>query len=307
MKGNECEVAYNATLMALLWNSIATKKTVLLNKSLLHLPTKPREATWINYIRCHDDIGLGFDDNDIYSIGWDAKEHKAFLLDYYCQKLDWSPAKGLMFMYNPKNGDGRITGSAASLLGLEKGLENKDKKLISQALIKIITMHSVILSYGGMPLIYAGDEIGTLNDYSYQSENGKRDDGRWVNRPKQDWQVIAQLENSHTPQSHIFHSLKKLINIRKNNPIFADHNNLILHQHHNPHLMIYERTSPEHNGFLVICNFDDHIHGIEKSWLEKIGFGEDKELKDLVTGKAIHLQSNHLEIGASEFYWILRN
>ena len=307
MKGNECEVAYNATLMALLWNSIATKKTVLLNKSLEHLPKKPKEATWINYIRCHDDIGLGFDDNDIYSIGWDAQEHRKFLLHYYCQKLDWSPAKGLMFMYNPKNGDGRITGSAASLLGLEKGLENKDEKLISQALTKIITMHSIILSYGGMPLIYAGDEIGTLNDYSYQEEKGKSDDSRWVNRPKQDWKVIAQLEKGNTPQAHIFHSLKKLIEIRKSNPIFADNNNLILHHHHNPHLLIYERTSKDQNGLLVICNFDDHVHGVEKSWLEKIGFGEEKELTDLVSGQPIPLQSNHLEIGANEFYWIASN
>lgn len=307
MKGNECEVAYNATLMALLWNSIATKKTVLLNKSLQHLPKKPREATWINYIRCHDDIGLGFDNNDIYSIGWDAQEHRKFLLQYYCQKLDWSPAKGLMFMYNPKNGDGRITGSAASLLGLEKGLEHKDEKLVSQAITKIITMHSIILSYGGMPLIYAGDEIGALNDYSYQLENGKKDDSRWVNRPKQNWKIVANLAQGNTPQAHIFHSLKKLIEIRKNHSIFADSNNLILHQHHNPHLMIYERTSTDLTGLLVICNFDDHVHGIEKSWLEKIGFGEDKDLIDMFSGQALHLQSNHLEIGANDFYWILRN
>ena len=168
-------------------------------------------------------------------------------------------------------------------------------------------MHSIILSYGGMPLIYAGDEIGTLNDYSYQSENAKKDDSRWVNRPKQDWQVIDNLEQGNTPQAHIYHSLKKLIGIRKNNPVFADHNNLILHQHHNPHLMVYERTSTDHTGLLVICNFDDHVHGVEKSWLEKIGYGEDEEPTNLVSGEPLRLQSNHLEIGANEFYWIIRN
>ncbi|MGY8914857.1 MAG: alpha amylase, partial [Flavobacteriales bacterium] len=89
--------------------------------------------------------------------------------------------------------------------------------------------------------------------------------------------------------------------------IFADHNNLILHQHHNPHLMIYERTSIDNSGLLVICNFDDHVHGIEKSWLEKIGYGEDKALKDIVSVQPLRLQGNHLEIGANEFYWILRN
>ncbi|MBT8300436.1 MAG: alpha amylase, partial [Maribacter sp.] len=140
MKGNECEIAYNATLMALLWDAIATKKTALLYKNLQNLPKKPKEATWVNYLRCHDDIGLGFDDRYIHEIGWDAKKHRKFLLDYYCQNIDWSPAKGEVFMYNPKNGDGRITGSCASLLGLEKALEQKNKAQINQAIDKIIML-----------------------------------------------------------------------------------------------------------------------------------------------------------------------
>jgi amylosucrase len=186
-KGNECEIAYNATLMALLWNSIATKKTHLLYKNLMNLPSKPIEGTWINYIRCHDDIGLSFDDRYIYEVGWDATLHRKFLLDYYCQKLDWSPAMGQVFMYNPKNGDGRITGSAASLLGLEKGLDQNNEELIKLAVNKILMLHAIILSYGGIPMIYAGDEIGTLNDYSYLKNKDLKEDNRWANRPKQDW------------------------------------------------------------------------------------------------------------------------
>jgi len=127
-RGNECEIAYNASLMALLWNSIATKKTQLLYKSLMHVPPKPQDCTWINYIRCHDDIGLGYENHLIQELGWNPEMHRKFLLDYYCQRLDWSPATGLLFMYNPKTGDGRITGSAASLLGLEKAIKTKTKR-----------------------------------------------------------------------------------------------------------------------------------------------------------------------------------
>ena len=203
-KGNECEVAYNATLMALLWDAIATKKTVLLYKNLEDLPIKPMEATWINYVRCHDDIGLGFEDHHIYAIGWDAKSHRKFLLDYYCQNIEWSPAVGVVFMFDPKTGDGRITGSCASLLGLEKALEKNEKESIQLAVAKIIMIHGIILSYGGIPLIYAGDEIGTLNDYSYLEDKDKKEDSRWINRPRQDWKTIASLDDKASHQSKIF-------------------------------------------------------------------------------------------------------
>ncbi|MGB5554871.1 MAG: alpha-amylase family glycosyl hydrolase, partial [Flavobacteriaceae bacterium] len=156
LKGNECEIAYNATLMALLWDAIATKKTMLLYKNLENLPEKPSEATWINYIRCHDDIGLGFEDHYINEVGWEAKTHRKFLLDYYCQAYPGSPSKGLIFMYDPKTGDGRITGSTASLLGLEKALTENNQEKIQLSIAKIELLYGIILSYGGIPLIYAG-------------------------------------------------------------------------------------------------------------------------------------------------------
>jgi amylosucrase len=115
LEGNECEIAYHATFMACLWNSVATSKSLLLSASLRKMPPKPQSGTWINYIRCHDDIGLGFENAHIEALGWNPQTHRKFLLDYYCQRLEWSPAKGAVFMYNPATGDGRITGTAASL------------------------------------------------------------------------------------------------------------------------------------------------------------------------------------------------
>ena len=57
----ECEIAYNASLMALLWDAVATKNANLLNLGVKNLPNKLDRATWLNYVRCHDDIGLGLD------------------------------------------------------------------------------------------------------------------------------------------------------------------------------------------------------------------------------------------------------
>ncbi len=236
LKGNECEVAYNASLTALLWNSIATKKTSLLHKSLEEIPPKPVDGIWVNYIRCHDDIVLGYDDDFIRAIGWSPSEHRSFLLDYYSRGLEWSPAKGLMFMYNPKNGDGRITGSAASLLGLEKALEQKDTTKINHAVSKILILHGIILSYGGIPLIYAGDEIGTLNDYSFTKDDDHKNDSRWINRPMQDWKTI---ENH---RSQIFKGLKKMIQLRKKLSVFADTRTALIHPSPNEHIFLLNVT-----------------------------------------------------------------
>lgn len=306
-EGNECEVAYNASLMALLWNSVATKKTVLLYKSLTSVATKPKDCTWINYIRCHDDIGLGYENQFIEEIGWNPQQHRKFLLDYYCQRLDWSDATGLMFMYNPKTGDGRITGSAASLLGLEKGLNENENALIKEAIAKIIMFHGVILAYGGIPMIYAGDEIGALNDYSFLEETAKKEDSRWVNRPKQDWGIISKLNVKKIPQSKIFKTLQKLIAIRKENPVFADSNNLTLHNTGNDHILVFERTGNSSEGLLVICNFDEKPQVIEASWILKLGYFTKGEPKDLVSDKKISIKSGLLEIMPYQILWLKKS
>lgn len=302
-RGNECEVAYNATLMALLWNSIATKKTTLLHKSITNIPKKPDSCTWINYIRCHDDIGLGLDDRFISEMGWNPMGHRRFLLDYYCQGLDWSPAKGLIFMYNPKTGDGRITGSAASLLGLEKALENKDEILIEESIAKIVMLHGIILAYGGIPLIYAGDEIGALNDYSFLEDKTKKDDSRWVNRPYHDWKMVSQLDDTSLPQSKLFNQLKKLISLRKKNPVFADNSNLLIHHSGNDHVLVFERQD-EKNAVLVVCNFNTSTEVINASWLQKMGYIKNSEYKDLISNNKFKVSSGLLEIRPYRLLWL---
>ncbi|UWX54813.1 hypothetical protein NYZ99_18855 [Maribacter litopenaei] len=303
-EGNECEIAYNASLMALLWNSIATKKCSLMLRSLKGIPSKPMDSTWINYIRCHDDIGLGYDDNFVREMGWEPFPHKQFILNYFCGRLEWSPSKGLMFMYNPKNGDGRITGSAASLLGLESAMEQGNEISISYALDKIIMMHGIILSFGGIPLIYAGDEIATLNDYSYLEDEKHKNDSRWVNRPKQDWKVVESLEKSNSPASKVYHSLKKMIALRKDHEVFADHNNIILHETPNPHIFVFERTLDD-TSIWVISNFDEVSQSLDISWLLSIGILTGEDSVDLLSEKPLTLNENKdLYIKPFGHHWV---
>jgi len=169
----ECEIAYNATFMALLWNSIATKSAELLSRGIKSLPNKLDRATWLNYARCHDDIGLGFDDTDIRAVGYEPWAHRRFLVDWFTGRFEASPARGQPFGVNEKTGDARISGSLASLVGLESALETADPDAIDLAIKRILLLHGMIMSYGGIPLLYYGDEIGTLNDCTFLDDESK--------------------------------------------------------------------------------------------------------------------------------------
>jgi amylosucrase len=179
----ECEIAYNATYMALLWDAVATKNTQLLRRGIQSLPTKLDRATWLNYVRCHDDIGLGFDDRDIRAAGYEPLAHRRFLVDFFTGQYDDSPARGQPFGVNHKTGDARISGSLASLVGLESALESGDEGEIDNAIKLILLMHSMICSFGGIPLLYYGDEIGTLNDDTFLEDETKAGDNRWITVP----------------------------------------------------------------------------------------------------------------------------
>ena len=305
MKGNECELAYNATLMALLWNSIATTKTNLLYNNMKALPSKPDSTAWINYVRCHDDIGLGFDDQFIHEAGWDAYLHRKFLREYYSGTLAGSPSIGGIFMYNPKTGDGRIVGNLASLVGLEKARKKKDGKLHRQALDKIILLHAVILSYGGIPMIYAGDEIALINDYSYQHDPDKRDDNRWLNRPIHPWDVVDTLGEKESDAALIYNRIKDLIALRKTEPSFADNNRIHLLDPENIHLLAYRRDDAKSDRFvMVLANFSPEKQVLNTSWLRAAGFDRSRKVRDLIRNKPVSIKKHWMSLDPYEVFWL---
>ncbi len=283
----ECEIAYNATLMALLWEAVATKNAKLLNRGIASLPDKLDRATWLNYLRCHDDIGLGFDDVDIQRAGYDPAAHRAFLVDYFTGNYGPSPARGRPFGRNQKTGDARISGSLASLVGLESALESGDDEAISHAIRLILLLHSVILSYGGIPLLYYGDELGTLNDYSFEDDPIRRRDSRWLHRPIIDWDRAELRNQPRTVENRVFHGLQRLIAIRKTIPAFADFNNRELVDSGNDHLLVYLRRHPEKiaETVIVVANFDDHPQHLDLKALDDSTRFPMANPKDLASGE----------------------
>ncbi|WP_305908942.1 alpha-amylase family glycosyl hydrolase [Methylomarinum sp. Ch1-1] len=302
----ECEIAYNATFMALLWDAVATKNSKLLKQGIKSLPVKLERATWLNYVRCHDDIGLGFDDRDIVLAGYEPFNHRKFLIDYYTGQFDDSHARGLPFGHNEKTGDARISGSLASLVGLQYALEIGDDVAVENAINIILLLHSMILSFGGIPLLYYGDEIGTLNDPSYLDDPHKQGDTRWVHRPTVDWEKAELRNTSGTVEYQIFSALKRMIAVRKEIDTFADFNNRELIDVDNPHLFVFERynLNQQSENVLVIANFDSKPQSLN---LEAIGnwnspsFGQ---IIDLYSGQYPDIFNNTLVVPGFGFYWL---
>ncbi len=302
----ECEIAYNATLMALLWDAAATKNARLLNQGVRSLPDKLDRATWLNYLRCHDDIGLGFDDVDVRTVGSDPRLHRRFLLDYYTGMFPDSSARGTPFGRNEKTGDARISGSLASLAGLESAMENGDPGEIDKAVDLILLLHSMILSYGGIPLLYYGDEVGTLNDVSYLKDLSKANDSRWLHRPRIAWDKAEQRNNHGSVEQRLFEGLQKMIAVRKATPAFADYNNRELLTVTNPHLFVFLRTHPEQTGemVLVVANFDVNQQYLDLSELGNRGLFQYCQVVDLYSGEYPEQFDDRLIVPPRRFFWL---
>jgi amylosucrase len=252
----ECDFAYNATHMALQWDMLATADTRIMLAAQSELLQKPYGTTWLTYARCHDDIGLGHDDSMISEPGFDPNAHRKFLKDYYSGKYPGSTAMGLLSSSNPKTGDARISGSLASLCGLEKAIIDKDGPAAEIAIRKILLMQAHCFFLGGIPMIFYGDEVGYTNDYSYLNDPGKSYDNRWMHRPFIDWDKNKLTEKTGTMENEIFLGTKKLLNIRKKLPSVGDYKNLIWLKPYNIHIAGYLRTIADH-AFFAVFNFSN--------------------------------------------------
>lgn len=307
INAKECEIAYNATFMALLWDAVATRNARVLSQGLKSLPNKLERATWLNYVRCHDDIGLGFDDHDIRLAGFDPALHRRFLIDWFTGRYPGSIARGLPFGENPKTGDARISGALASLVGLETALESGEEAAIDMAIRTILLLHGMILSFGGIPLFYYGDAIGTLNSLEYLADPSKAADNRWMHRSHFDWNKAARRHETGTVEHRIFHALKRMIALRKEMTAFADFDNRQLLAVDNPHLLAFSRTDPHNsrNRVLVIGNFSTEAQALQVEALRGHGFFTPDGMKDVCSGERLPVENDAVVLPALACCWLM--
>ncbi len=296
----ECQISYNPLLMALLWEAQATQEVKLLDHSMRTRFKLPSGCAWVNYLRSHDDIGWAFDDNDARWEWIDPVGHRRFLNQFYIGRFEGSFARGVPFQENPDTGDARISGTLASLAGLEQAVQSGDQEQIDLAVRRILMVHSIILSIGGIPLIYLGDEWGTLNDYSFANNLDKAGDSRWVHRTQADWAWRAQVQSGPaTPHDAIFTKLVRLIHLRKLQPgLWGSTAEFV--ETGNPHLFGFVR----HGGgqrLLVVASFSQQLQEMDGNRLRVYGPGY--HFTDLITTQA-YMAGEPLRLEPYQCVWL---
>lgn len=289
---NECQLSYNPLLMALLWNSLATRKTRLLTESLQRRFAIDPQCSWVNYIRCHDDIGWTFDDNIAWQLGTNPDHHRQFLNHFYTGQFPGSFASGVPFQQNPVTGDCRVAGMLASLAGVDKAEAEQNHEHLEHALARIYLLNSIILSIGGLPLLYMGDELGLRNDYSYLQDPAKKDDSRWVNRVAVSSAQLAKATEPGTLSGRIYQQLQHLVKTRAGLPVLGTGTTNILHSD-NPHLFCYQRELAGER-LVVVVNFSEH----PQYWHSD----STGSFTDVLTGT--RLQAGAVALSAYQVLWL---
>jgi amylosucrase len=296
---HECQISYNPLLMALLWEALATREVKLLAHSMRTRFQLPPGCAWVNYLRSHDDIGWTFDDGDARQVGIDPLGHRQFLNAFYIGRFDGSFARGMPFQENPDTGDARVSGTLASLAGLEEAAQSDDKRLIDLAIRRILMLHSIILSVGGIPLIYLGDEIGTLNDYGYTADAALAGDSRWVHRPAADWGRRERRRDMATSEGRIFAGLTRLIALRTRQPALWG-GAAEFFETGSQRLLGYIR---HHGGqrLLIVANFSEEPQELDANRLRVYGPGY--RFADLISGE-YRTAGGPLALGPYTYMWL---
>lgn len=212
---------YNVTTMATTWHTVATRDVSLLKKQLDIVNALPKEYIFLNYLRCHDDIGWGLDYDTLRRFGMEERSHKQYLNNYFQGYEGESNSRGELYNADPVTGDARFCGTTASMCGIEKALLEEDKNALQKAIRLDVMLHAYMFMQSGIPVLYSGDEIGQLNDYTYKENPDKAPDSRYLHRGVMDWEAAARIDDVKSVEGEIFGRLRQLEEIRKAEKAFV--------------------------------------------------------------------------------------
>lgn len=280
----ECEIAYHNSFMVLLWSSLAERRVTLMTSALQNMPDTPVNCAWLTYLRCHDDIGWAIRDEDAAAIGLSGFLHRAFLSDFYSGRFPDSFARGGTFQYNPKTGDRRISGTLASLAGLEAAAAQQNWAEVDLAVRRILLLHALILAFNGIPIIYMGDELGLLNDTDYLNDPNLAEDNRWMHRPRMDWMKAEQRRDWQTVTARIFQGIQATIQARKRTLSLHAEARCYAVWTHNEQVFGMIRASAR-GRLLVLANFTEQSQIVARHRLHEMQFSG--ELINRLEGKTL--------------------
>ena len=298
--GKLSDMAYHNSLMVQLWSSLASRNVRLFETALLNFPAKPTSATWGVYVRCHDDIGWAISDDDAAQSGLSGPAHRRFLSDFYAGEYPGSFASGLVFQHNPRTGDRRISGSAASLAGLERAQALGDGAAETLAIQRLLLLHGVTLGFGGVPLLYMGDELATLNDYTFEGDPLHAPDNRWVHRPAMNWERTAERHDPRGTAGRMYGGLQQLIRARKRLPHLHASVEAEVYRSPNPAVLFLARRHPV-GTLLGLYNFSEQPQPFPVSALTP----HFERATDAISGAAVPLVGETIILAPYGRLWLI--
>ncbi len=271
----ECHMLYNVTTMASTWHTVATHDVRLLRHQMEAVFALPHQYTFLNYLRCHDDIGWGLDYPYLKQFGIDEVAHKKYLNDYLTGKGYNSDSRGELYNDDPRLGDARLCGTTASLCGIEAAEYEKNDWKIDRAIRLDIMLHAFLLTQSGIPVLYSGDEVGLLNDYGYHEDPLKWEDSRYLHRGDMNWGSAEQRKVAGTRENRIFTALRQLEEIRSDYEVFDNEADTWIVEPYNDHILGIGRYY-QGQKLIALFNFSDQD---ETAWINEV-----EDYYDLVTG-----------------------
>jgi amylosucrase len=296
----ECDLAYHNQLMVMMWSSLATRDARLASVALERMADHPPSTAWCTYVRCHDDIGWAVMDEDAAAVGWAGADHRRFLAEFYAGRFAGSFGAGADFQPDPGSGGTRTSGTAASLVGIEAALATHDEPALIRGIRRLLLLQSVAFSFGGVPLVYMGDEIGLVNDVGWRADATHARDNRWMHRPAMDWHAAALRHDESTVPGVIFGWFARLAAARRRIGSLHAAGPTRLVATGDDRLFAYRRHHPRHAPFVAIVNFDE-----EPAWCSKAVLRESG-VEDIVlhNGASNDDDRDVLRLEGLSFTWI---
>ncbi len=289
----ECQMLYNVTTMASTWHTVAVKDVRLLKHQMGILFSLPKQNIFLNYLRCHDDIGWGLDYDFLRQFGVDQVSHKKYLNDYLRGAMYESASRGELYNDDPALGDARLCGTTASLCGIEAAEYEQDMDKQAWAIRLDIMLHAFLFTQSGIPVLYSGDEIGQLNDYSYHEDPFKAGDSRYLHRGNFDWENAKKRKRSGWREQKIFSAVTKLAKLRKKHRVFNSAADAWIVETYNDHILGIGRYY-EGEKLIALFNFGDYD--------ELAHINEDGNYKNLLTGR--RFDAKNVTVPAHDFFWL---
>lgn len=291
----ECHMLYNVTTMCTTWHTAAVRDTRLLKKNMDIIMSLPKDYVFLNYLRCHDDLGWGLDFGELKNYGMAEADHKRYLNQYFTGAFPGSDSRGELYNDDPVTQDARFCGTTASMCGLEAALFEMDADKIKRSVTEDLMLHAFMLTQSGIPMLYSGDEIGQLNDYAYKGDPKKWNDSRYVHRGVFRWDLEPLRKKEGTTQKEIYDGLQELFRIRRTNEVFMNVADCYTYDVHENAILGVLRETQDYR-FIGLFNFSENER---TAWIQ-----EDGMFTDLITGKEIRLHD--ITLGGYQFLWAIK-